>query len=76
MARLCSNLILRVIVWAPSRRGAFALACAMGRSWVALQNPHDVLGSGDRRDGERERKNQLFEGGHAENGSTAGRSYR
>jgi hypothetical protein len=43
------------------------------RSWLAVQNPHDVLGSGDRRDGEREGKNQLFEGGHAKNGSTAGR---
>jgi hypothetical protein len=30
------------------------------------------LGSGDRRDGEREGKIHLFEGGHAENGSTAG----
>jgi hypothetical protein len=32
------------------------------RSWLAVQNPHDVLGSGDRRDGEREGKNHLFEG--------------
>jgi hypothetical protein len=30
------------------------------------------LGGGDRRDGERERKRQLLEGRHAENGSTAG----
>ena len=43
-----------------------------GRSWLAVQDPHDVLGGGDRRDGERERKRQLLEGRHAENGSTAG----
>jgi hypothetical protein len=34
------------------------------------------LGSGDRRDGEREGKSQLFEGGHAENASRAGRVAR
>jgi hypothetical protein len=42
------------------------------RSWLAVQNPHDVLGRGDCRDSERKGKNQLFEGGHAENGSMAG----
>jgi hypothetical protein len=47
-----------------------------GRSWLAVQAPHDVLGGGDRRDGERERKRQLLEGRHAENGSTAGRRDR
>ncbi len=58
-------------------RGAFAPACALGgRSWLAVQGPHDVLGGGDRRDGERERKGQLLEGCHAEDGSTAGRRDR
>jgi hypothetical protein len=40
--------------------------CAVGAlkafHGLAVQNPHDVLGSGDRRDGEREGKNHLFEG--------------
>ena len=48
------------------------VALAMGCSWLAVQNPHDILSSGDCSDGEREGKSQLFESGHAENGSTAG----
>ena len=40
--------------------------CAVGAlkafHGLAVQNPHDVLGSGDRRDGGREGKNHLFEG--------------
>ena len=44
----------------------------MGCSWLAVQNPHDILSGGDCSDGEREGKSQLFESGHAENGSTAG----
>jgi len=43
-----------------------------GRSWLAVQDPHDVLGGGDRRYGDCQRKRQLLEGRHAENGSTAG----
>ena len=48
------------------------VALAMGCSWLAVQNPHDILSGGDCSDGEREGKSQLFESGHAENGSTAG----
>ncbi len=47
------------------------VALAMGCSWLAVQNPHDILSGGDCSDGEREGKSQLFESGHAENGSTA-----
>ena len=43
----------------------------MGCSWLAVQNPHDILSGGDCSDGEREGKSQLFESGHAENDSTA-----
>jgi hypothetical protein len=48
------------------------VALAIGCSWLAVQNPHDILSGGDCSDGEREGKSQLFESGHAENGSTAG----
>ena len=44
-----------------------------GRSWLAVQKRHEVLSGGNRSDGEREGKSQLFESGHAENDSTAGR---
>jgi hypothetical protein len=47
------------------------VALAMGRSWLAVQNPHDILSGGDCSDREREGKSQLFESGHAENDSTA-----
>jgi hypothetical protein len=47
-----------------------------GCSWLAVQNRYEVLSSGNRSDGESERKSQLFESRHAENDSTAGRQER
>jgi hypothetical protein len=50
------------VVRAPQGTRAFL---AMGCSWLAVQNPHDILSGGDCSDREREGKSQLFESGHA-----------